>query len=47
MSKKKKKNAAQKSRLSDDNRTLAKLLIVQGTINLLNSLVQLIDELTD
>lgn len=44
---KKKKKAAQKSRRPEDNATVAKLLIIQVILNLINSLVQLIDKLTD
>ena len=44
---KKKKKAAQKSRRPENNETVLKLLITQAILNLLNSLVQLIDKLTD
>lgn len=45
--KKKKKKAAQKSRRPEDNATVAKLLIVQTILNLINSLIQFINKLTD
>lgn len=44
---KKKKKAAQKSRQPEDDATVLKLLIIQVSLNLLDSLIQLINKLTD